>query len=39
MYVVSDNFIPNMSWWNMSDLLSTVMSLTEDYEEEGEGSK
>ena len=34
MYVVSDNFIPNMS-----DLLRTVMSLSEDYEEEGEGSK
>ena len=39
MYVVSDNFIPNMSWLNMSDLLTTVMSLSEDYEEEGEGSK
>ena len=39
MYVVSDNFIPNMSWLNMSDLLTTVMSLSEDYEEEGERSK
>ena len=39
MYVVSDNFIPNMSWWNMSDLLTTVMSLSEDYAEEDEGSK